>query len=94
MAQVILNVTHTSCRLTLLQKTLCELDKEIKNVHDLISHSESELAKGTVQMENKQMLLSQYNRRLEEILSQQGVRTWTFHPKRGFSLCAAHRCPL
>ncbi|KFO93379.1 Coiled-coil domain-containing protein 40, partial [Buceros rhinoceros silvestris] len=72
MAHVILNATHTSCRLTLLQKTLCELDKEIKNVHDLISRSESEIAKGTVQMENKQVLLSQYNRRLEGILSQQG----------------------
>ncbi|NWR66366.1 CCD40 protein, partial [Bucorvus abyssinicus] len=72
MAQVILNATHTSCRLTLLQKTLCELDKEIKNVHDLISRSESEIAKGSVQMENKQVLISQYNKRLEGILSQQG----------------------
>lgn len=93
MAQVILNATHTSCRLMLLQKTLCELDKEIKKVHDLISHSESEIAKGTIQMENKQVLLSQYKRRLEEILSQQGVCTWTFHPRLGFSLRAAHRCP-
>lgn len=75
--QVILNATHTNCRLTILQKTLCELDKEIKNVHDLINHSESEIAKCSVLIENKQGVISQYNKRLEMILSQQGVRTFT-----------------
>ncbi|NXL49858.1 CCD40 protein, partial [Podilymbus podiceps] len=72
MAQVILNVTHTNCRLTILQKTLCELDKEIKNIHDLISCRESEIAKYSLLTENKQRLISQYNKRLEMILSQQG----------------------
>ncbi|NXY76669.1 CCD40 protein, partial [Glareola pratincola] len=71
-AQVILNATHTNCRLTILQKTLCELDKEIKNVNDLISHSESEIAKCSLLIENKQGVISQYNKRLEIILSQQG----------------------
>ncbi|NXG90988.1 CCD40 protein, partial [Stercorarius parasiticus] len=71
-AQVILNATHTNGRLTILQKTLCELDKEIKNVNDLISHSESEIAKCSVLIENKQGVISQYNKRLEMILSQQG----------------------
>ncbi|NXN66211.1 CCD40 protein, partial [Himantopus himantopus] len=71
-AQVILNATHTNCRLTILQKTLCELDKEIKNVHDLISHSESEIAKCSLLIENKRGVISQYNKRLEMILSQQG----------------------
>ncbi|XP_054077756.1 coiled-coil domain-containing protein 40 isoform X2 [Rissa tridactyla] len=71
-AQVILNATHTNCRLTILQKTLCELDKEIKNVNDLISHSESEIAKCSLLIENKQGAISQYNKRLEMILSQQG----------------------
>ncbi|NWY62220.1 CCD40 protein, partial [Chionis minor] len=71
-AQVILNATHTNCRLTILQKTLCELDKEIKNVHDLISHSESEIAKCSLLIENKRRVISQYNKRLETILSQQG----------------------
>ncbi|KFV19042.1 Coiled-coil domain-containing protein 40, partial [Tauraco erythrolophus] len=72
MAQVVLNATHTNCRLTILQKTLCELDKEIKNVCDLISRSESEIAKCSALIENKQGVVSQYNRRLEMILSQQG----------------------
>ncbi|NWU48361.1 CCD40 protein, partial [Dromas ardeola] len=71
-AQVILNATHTNCRLTILQKTLCELDEEIKNVNDLISHSESEIAKCSLLIENKQGVISQYNKRLEMILSQQG----------------------
>ncbi|XP_032845849.2 coiled-coil domain-containing protein 40 isoform X2 [Tyto alba] len=72
MAQVMLNATHTNCRLTILQKTLCELDKEIKNVHDLISHSESEIAKCSLLIESKGRVISQYNKRLEMILSQQG----------------------
>ncbi|NXS52993.1 CCD40 protein, partial [Brachypteracias leptosomus] len=71
-AQVTLNTTHTNCRLTVLQKTLCELDKEIKGTHDLISHSEREIAKCNVLIENKQVVMNQYNKRLEMILSQQG----------------------
>ncbi|NXJ82737.1 CCD40 protein, partial [Trogon melanurus] len=72
MAQVILNATHTDCRLTVLQKTLCELDKEIKTVRDLISCKESEIAKCSLLMENKRVVLSQYNKRLETLLSRQG----------------------
>ncbi|KAK4812086.1 hypothetical protein QYF61_026918 [Mycteria americana] len=71
-AQVVLNATHTNCRLTILQKTLCELDKEIKSIHDLISCRESEIAKCSLLTENKRVVISQYNKRLEMILSQQG----------------------
>ncbi|NXX21396.1 CCD40 protein, partial [Podargus strigoides] len=71
-AQVILNATHTNCRLTILQKTLCDLDKEIKNVHDMISHSEKEIAKCSLLLDSKQRVVNQYNKRLEVILSQQG----------------------
>ncbi|NXT44052.1 CCD40 protein, partial [Pelecanoides urinatrix] len=70
--QVILNATHTNCRLTILKKTLCELDEEIKNIHDLISCRESEIAKCSLLAENKGKVISQYNKRLEMILSQQG----------------------
>ncbi|NXI60910.1 CCD40 protein, partial [Anseranas semipalmata] len=72
MTQVILNTSHTNCRLTTLQKTLCELDKEIKNIHDLISRSESEIAKCSLLIENKQGIIRQYNKKLEVLLSQQG----------------------
>ncbi|NWW54635.1 CCD40 protein, partial [Pedionomus torquatus] len=71
-AQVILNATDTNGRLTGLQKTLCELDKEIKNVHDLIKCSESEIAKCNLLIANKQEVMSQYNKKLERILSQLG----------------------
>ncbi|NXG63176.1 CCD40 protein, partial [Hemiprocne comata] len=71
-AQLVLNATHTNCRLTVLQKTLCELDKEMKNVHDLIRHSESEIEKCRILIENKQGVIIQYNKRLETLLSQQG----------------------
>ncbi|XP_074967752.1 coiled-coil domain-containing protein 40 isoform X1 [Phalacrocorax aristotelis] len=72
MAQIILNTTHTNCRLTILKKTLGELDKEIKNICDLISCRESEIAKCSILAENKQGVISQYKKRLEMILSQQG----------------------
>ncbi|XP_064006810.1 coiled-coil domain-containing protein 40 [Pogoniulus pusillus] len=71
-AQVILNATDTNCRLTILHKTLHELDKEIKTVQDLISHSEREIAKFRLLFENKQVVISQYKKKLEMILSQQG----------------------
>ncbi|XP_062447645.1 coiled-coil domain-containing protein 40 isoform X3 [Rhea pennata] len=71
-AQIILNATHTNCRLTILQKTLSELDKEIKNIHALISRSESEIAKRSLMIENKQGVINQCNKRLEVILSQLG----------------------
>ncbi|XP_061866869.1 coiled-coil domain-containing protein 40 isoform X2 [Colius striatus] len=72
MAKVVLNVTHTNCRLTNLQKSLCELDKEIKTVQDLMSHRESEIAKWSVLIENKRKVIRQYSKRLEMLLSQQG----------------------
>ncbi|KAM9207797.1 coiled-coil domain-containing protein 40-like [Leptosomus discolor] len=71
-AQVILNATHTSCRLTVLQNTLCRLDKEVKNTCDLISCRESEIARCSLLTENRQAVLSQYNKRLEKILARQG----------------------
>ncbi|NWW84172.1 CCD40 protein, partial [Rhynochetos jubatus] len=71
-AQVILNATHTDRRLTVLQKTRCELDEEIKTIHDLIGQGERKLARCSVLMESKQGVISQYNKRLEAILSQQG----------------------
>lgn len=81
MTQVIMNTTHTNCRLTILQRTLCELDKEIKNIHDLINRSESEIAKCSLLIENKQGVIRQYNKKLEVLLSQQGVCTFAFLPQ-------------
>ncbi|NXX74726.1 CCD40 protein, partial [Urocolius indicus] len=72
MAKVVLNVTHTNCRLTNLQRSLCKLDKEIKSVQDLISQREREIAKCRVLVENKRKVIRQYNKRLEMLVSQQG----------------------
>ncbi|NXA04126.1 CCD40 protein, partial [Sapayoa aenigma] len=71
-AQIILNTTNTTCRLTFLQKTLCEVDKEIKNVSDLISCQESEIAKCRLLAEKKGGIICVYNKKLELLLSQQG----------------------
>ncbi|XP_014805656.1 PREDICTED: coiled-coil domain-containing protein 40 [Calidris pugnax] len=71
-AQVIQNTTHTNCRLTVLQKTLGEVDKETNNVHDLIRRRESEIAKRNLLIAKKQEVMSQYNKKLEKILSQLG----------------------
>ncbi|NXA43468.1 CCD40 protein, partial [Eudromia elegans] len=71
-AQIILNATHTNCQLTTLQKTLSDLDKEIKNIHDLISRSESEITKRSLLIEHKQGVINLNNKRLDMILSQLG----------------------
>ncbi|NWI54176.1 CCD40 protein, partial [Calyptomena viridis] len=71
-AQIILNATNITCRLTFLQKTLHEVDKEIKNINDLISSQESEIAKFMVLAEKKGRIICVYNKKLELLLSQQG----------------------
>uniref|UniRef100_A0A8C6ZMF2 Coiled-coil domain-containing protein 40 n=1 Tax=Nothoprocta perdicaria TaxID=30464 RepID=A0A8C6ZMF2_NOTPE len=71
-AQIILNATHTNCQLEALQKTLSDLDKEIRNIHDLINRSESEIAKRSLLIENKQGVINLNNKRLDMLLSQLG----------------------
>ncbi|NWT95787.1 CCD40 protein, partial [Urocynchramus pylzowi] len=71
-AQIILNATNTSCRLTVHQKTLCEVDKEIKNVNELIACQENEIAKSRLLSDKKGGIICMYNKKLEMLLSQQG----------------------
>ncbi|NXI10410.1 CCD40 protein, partial [Irena cyanogastra] len=71
-AQIILNATNTSCRLTVHQKTLCEVDKEIKNMNELIACQENEIAKSRLLAEKKGGIICLYNKKLEMLLSQQG----------------------
>uniref|UniRef100_A0A8C9NFB0 Coiled-coil domain 40 molecular ruler complex subunit n=1 Tax=Serinus canaria TaxID=9135 RepID=A0A8C9NFB0_SERCA len=71
-AQIILNATNTSCRLTVHQKTLSEVDKEIKNVNEQITCQENEIAKSRILAEKKGGILCLYNKKLEMLLSQQG----------------------
>ncbi|NWT74108.1 CCD40 protein, partial [Prunella himalayana] len=71
-AQIILNATNTNSRLTGHQKTLCEVDKEIKNMNELITCQENEIAKSRIVSEKKGGIICLYNKKLEMLLSQQG----------------------
>ncbi|NXT64231.1 CCD40 protein, partial [Chaetops frenatus] len=71
-AQIILNATNTCCRLTVHQKTLCEVDKEIKNMNELIACQENEIAKSRLLADKKGGIICLYNKKLEMLLAQQG----------------------
>ncbi|XP_044839214.1 coiled-coil domain-containing protein 40 isoform X2 [Mauremys mutica] len=71
-AQVILDTTHTNCRLAMLQKTFSELDKEMKNINDLINRSENEIAKRNLLIERKQGVVNLFNKKMELMISQLG----------------------
>ncbi|NWR42238.1 CCD40 protein, partial [Regulus satrapa] len=71
-AQIILNATNTGCRLTVHQKTLCEVDKEIKNMNELIACQENEIAKSRLLSDRKGGIICLYNKKLEMLLAQQG----------------------
>ncbi|XP_053903334.1 coiled-coil domain-containing protein 40 isoform X2 [Malaclemys terrapin pileata] len=71
-AQVILDTTHTNCRLSMLQKTFSELDKEMKNINDLINRSENEIAKRNLLIEHKQGVVNLFNKKMEMMISQLG----------------------
>lgn len=78
MAQIILNTTNTSSRLTAHQKTLCEVDNEIKSVNDMITCQENEIAKSRILTDKKGGILCLYNKKLEMLLAQQGVSMSVF----------------
>ncbi|NXX28501.1 CCD40 protein, partial [Nicator chloris] len=71
-AQIILNATNTSCRLTVHQKTLCEVDSEIKNMNELIACQENEIEKSRLVADKKGGIICLYNKKLEMLLAQQG----------------------
>lgn len=77
-AQVILNATNTSCRVAVHQKTLCEVDKEIKNVNEMITCQENEIARSRLLTDRKGEILCLCNKKLEMLLAQQGVGTFVF----------------
>lgn len=73
-AQTTLDITNTNCRLDMHQKTLVELDKEVKKVNDLITNSENEISRRTILIERKQGLINFFNKQLEQMVSELGVR--------------------
>ncbi|GAB5581383.1 coiled-coil domain-containing protein 40 isoform X2 [Prionailurus iriomotensis] len=71
-AQTTLDITNTNCRLDAHQKTLAELDKEVKKVNDLITNSENEISRRTILIERKQGLINFFNKQLEQMVSELG----------------------
>ncbi|XP_007958017.1 coiled-coil domain-containing protein 40 [Orycteropus afer afer] len=71
-AQTTLNITNTHCRLDMHQRTLGELDKEVKRLNDLITNSENEISRRTIQIERKQELINSFNKQLEQMVSELG----------------------
>ncbi|XP_051015255.1 coiled-coil domain-containing protein 40 [Acomys russatus] len=68
-AQATLDITNTNCKVDMHKKTLAELDKEVRRVNDLITNSESEIARRTILIERKQSLINFFNKQLEQMVS-------------------------
>ncbi|ELW68231.1 Coiled-coil domain-containing protein 40 [Tupaia chinensis] len=72
-AQTTLDITNTGCRLDMHQKTLAELDKDVRKVNELITNSENEISRRTILIERKQGLINFLNKQLEQMVSELGV---------------------
>ena len=64
-AQATLDISNTNCKIDMHKKTLAEMDKEVKRFNDLITNSESEIARRTILIERKQSLINFFNKQLE-----------------------------
>uniref|UniRef100_A0A8C6RLC8 Coiled-coil domain containing 40 n=1 Tax=Nannospalax galili TaxID=1026970 RepID=A0A8C6RLC8_NANGA len=71
-AQATLDITNTHCKVEMHQTTLTELDKEVKRINELITNSESEIARRTILIEKKQGLINFFNKQLEQMVSELG----------------------
>ncbi len=68
-----LELSHTMTRVERLKKALSEMDKEIHEKNAIISRSENEIVKRNAVIERKQGLIDQYNKKVEAVVSEQGV---------------------
>ncbi|XP_035157863.2 coiled-coil domain-containing protein 40 isoform X1 [Callithrix jacchus] len=71
-AQTTLDITRSSSRLDAHQKTLLELDQEVKKVKELITNSQSEISRRTILIERKQGVINFLNKQLERLVSELG----------------------
>lgn len=76
-AQTTVDIANTSCRLDVQRKALAELDKEVKKVNDFIVNSQSEISRRTTLIERKQSTINHFNKQLERMVSELGVRALT-----------------
>ncbi|XP_035694889.1 coiled-coil domain-containing protein 40-like [Branchiostoma floridae] len=68
----ILEISYTTSRIKRLQKTMEELDEEIRMKNDMISKSEGEIIKRNAVIERKQGVIDQYNKRVDQLLTSTG----------------------
>ena len=68
-----LELSNAMTRVERLKKSLTELDGEIYEKNEIISRSENEIIKRNAVIERKQGLIDQYNKRVEAVVSEQGV---------------------
>lgn len=92
-AQTTLDITNTSCRLDMHRKALAELDREVRNINDLITNSESEISRRTILIERKQGLINFFNKQLEQMVSELGVRPRAGRGRPWGCLCLAACAP-
>ncbi|XP_062979498.1 coiled-coil domain-containing protein 40 [Elgaria multicarinata webbii] len=71
-AQTSLDITNSKCKLNILEKNLSDADKEMDDLNNQISHSETEIAKRNLTIGRKQGIINLYNKKLEMIISQLG----------------------
>ncbi|MGH0128960.1 UNVERIFIED_CONTAM: hypothetical protein FKN15_057803, partial [Acipenser sinensis] len=72
LGQVTLETNNSNIRLSSLQKTLATLDEEMHHKHELISCSESEIAKCCRVIERKQSTINLYNKKIDNIHTKTG----------------------
>lgn len=68
-----LEAANTRTRVERLQKVMTSLDEEIAQKNEIISRSETEMNKRNAQIERKQGIIDQYNKKLEQLIASTGV---------------------
>ncbi|XP_030062467.1 coiled-coil domain-containing protein 40 [Microcaecilia unicolor] len=71
-AKMVLEINHVNSRLTMLQKTLSELDQEVQSINETISRSESEIAKRIVVIDHKQSAINLLSKQIESAMNRMG----------------------
>ncbi|KAJ1129046.1 hypothetical protein NDU88_007417 [Pleurodeles waltl] len=71
-AQMALEVTQVNARLNMLRKTLDDLDKEMQDINQLITHSQNEIAKRVLLIERKQVTINVFSKQIDTAIANFG----------------------
>ena len=72
-SQETLETANVRARIERLNKICLDLDNQIAQKNDIISHSEAEIVKRNAIIERKQNIIDQFNKKLEQMISKAGV---------------------